>query len=316
VLVTGAAGFVGSWLLPELARAGHALVAADRAAHCAPRGEIPDLRQASLDVCDPAATQQLVAAVAAVRPRAVVHLAALAAPAEASADPTRALETNYLAVHHMVCALRARAPRARLLLVSTGEVYGRRAAGAPPAREQDPLAPSNLYAATKAAAEQRAVLAVEREGLDVVRVRPFNHTGPGRPTAYAEGSFAQQIAQAERAARAARVRVGNLAPIRDWSDVRDIVQAYRLLLEQGEPGEVYNACSGQGRSVAEVLAALRAHARVPVESDVDPARYEPVAPERLALLGDPGKLLRLGWAPRHSFASTLASLLDDFRARA
>ncbi len=171
----------------------------------------------------------------ATRPRYVVHLAAVAFPREAAQDPLEALRLNYGALDHLLGGIQLHVPDARLLYVGTGEVYGPRPDGAPPLREDDPLAPPNLYAATKAAAEVRATLAVEREGLDVVRVRPFNHSGPGRPPIYAESSFAQQIAQIERGEREPVLRVGNLDAVRDFSDVRDVVRDYTLLLEHGEP---------------------------------------------------------------------------------
>jgi GDP-4-dehydro-6-deoxy-D-mannose reductase len=312
VLVTGAAGFVGSWLLPELSRAGYPLIAVHRPGEAAGEHDLPELRWHSLDIREPAGVAELIAS---AQPAAVVHLAGIAVPAQATADPLLALETNYMAVDHLVRALDSHCPRARLLLISTGEVYGRRAAAAPAARELDPLAPSNVYAATKAAAEQRASLAAAQGGLDVVIARPFNHTGPGRPAQYAEASFARQIAQAEKNASRAGVRVGNLQPIRDWSDVRDVVHAYRVLLERAKPGEVYNTCSGRGHAVAEVLETLRGLARVPLAVQIDPARYEDVPADRLALVGNPSKLRGLGWTPRHPLAATLASLLDDWRTR-
>jgi GDP-4-dehydro-6-deoxy-D-mannose reductase len=313
VLVTGAAGFAGTWLLRELRAAGYPAVAAHRPGESRPADlTASELSWIELDVRDGPGVH---AAIAAARPAAVVHLAALAVPGDAARDPALALETNYGAVHHLVQALRAHAPRARLLLISTGEVYGRRAASAPPALEDDPLAPSNLYAATKAAAEQRAVLAAQRDGLDVVRARPFNHTGPGRPAAYAEASFAQQIAAAERASGPTQIRVGNLEPIRDWSDVRDVARAYRVLLESGAPSTVYNVCSGRGLRVREVLDALCARARVRLDVEVDPARFEPIDPERLALVGSPARLLQLGWIPTYALEATLGDLLEDWRGK-
>jgi GDP-4-dehydro-6-deoxy-D-mannose reductase len=325
ILVTGAAGFVGAWLLAELARAGYEQIALHRpgeapiafadlpvepAADAPPRGRPPEWAEADIRERD-----ALIDLVRRVQPRAVVHLAAIAVPSQAAADPAAAVATNLLAVDHLLHAVQRWAPHARTLLVSTGEVYGRRSASAAPASEHDALEPATVYAATKAAAEQRAALAVERDGLDVVRARPFNHTGPGRPPAYAESSFAQQIARAEQSGSDSVVRVGNLTPIRDWSDVRDVVRAYRILLERGEAGQAYNVCSGRGRSVREVLDFLRSRASVSVSVEVEPGRYEEVDPARLALVGSPVKLARLGWSARYSFETTLESVLADWRSR-
>ena len=255
-------------------------------------------------------------ALAEIAPDAVIHLAALAVPREAQAAPLDALRVNYTAVAHLLERLRRGVPRARLLFVSTGEVYARRALGAPPACEDEPLAPPNVYAATKASAEQLVVLAAERDGLDVVRVRPFNHSGPGRPPLYAESAFAQQVAQLEKRGGEPVVRVGNLEAVRDFSDVRDVAAAYLLLLERGARGEVYNVCSGAGRSIGSVLEYLMGRSSIPLRSERDPARFEPTVPEQVALIGDPARVHRLGWQPQYPFERTLDDVLDYWRARA
>ena len=307
-LVTGAAGFVGSRLLPLLA-------AADRA----PVGvHLPSLPPGAPEfewrACDLRERADVEALIADVRPAAVIHLAALAAPAEAERDPLEALRANVLALDALLAALRRGAPAARLLFVSTGEIYGPAPASAPPVRESAPARPANVYASTKAAGECRVQLAVARDGLDAVIVRPFNHTGPGRPPLYAEAAFAQQIARIERGAQDPVLRVGNLEPVRDYSDVRDVVAAYALLLERGVGGETYNVASGRGRPVRAVLEHLLARARVRPKLEVDPARFRAVAPDALALVGDAAKLRALGWQPKHALEDTLDALLDFYRS--
>jgi GDP-4-dehydro-6-deoxy-D-mannose reductase len=309
VLVTGAGGFVGSYLTAELRNAGASVAGTHLPAD--PEPAFP-IRWIPIDLTVREAVAKLVGELV---PDAVVHLAAIAVPRQAANAPLAALRVNYLATDHLLDALRRFAPRARLLLVSSGEVYGRRASGAAPAREDDPLAPESIYAATKVAAERRATLAVERDGLDVICARPFNHTGPGRPADYAEASFARQIAQAERS-DARSVRVGNLAAIRDFSDVRDVVRAYLTLLERGVRGETYNVCSGRGRSIRSLLDALCAQARVPIAVVEDPERFVPTSPDRMGLVGDSAKLRGLGWTPQIPFESTLESLLAYWRERA
>ncbi len=302
-LVTGAAGFVGGWLLPALRAAGHRVVATYR----------PDAPPARFDrhweAADLRAPEAVGALIARVRPRALIHLAAIAVPREAARDPAEALRVNFGAVAHLLRALARHAPSARLLLVTSGEVYGRRAAQAAPAREDDALRPENLYAATKASAERLATLAVEREGLDVIRARPFNHTGPGRPPLYAEASFAQQLAEIDAGLREPVVRVGNLEAIRDFSDVRDVVSAYLVLLERGERGAAYNVCSGRARTLRSVLQAMRERSRRPVRIEIAPDRFEELAPDRAALTGDPARLRALGWSPAHGFDETIGDLL-------
>jgi GDP-4-dehydro-6-deoxy-D-mannose reductase len=304
VLVTGAAGFVGGWVVPALRETGRRVVSLykpeDPPRRFEGEWEPVDLRDAA----------QVEDRVARLRPRAVLHLAAIAVPRHAEADPAEALRVNLGAVDHLLRALSRRAPEARLLLVSSGAVYGRRAADAPRARESDPLRPDSFYASTKAAAERRAERAVSREGLDVVRVRPFNHTGPGRPASYAETSFAEQIAEIIAGRREPAVHAGNLDAIRDFSDVRDVVAAYLLLLERGERGEVYNVCSGQGRTLRSVLETMIAAAQRPIRIAIDPERYEPAAPDAVALVGDPARLRALGWTPRFPVERTFLELVD------
>lgn len=307
-LVTGAAGFVGSWLVPALVERGARVVGARK-----PGLPCPDLPCEWLDA-DLRDADAVRGMLRRVQPAQIVHLAGLAAPRDAARDPLENQRLNYHAVDHLLGAMADTARGARLLLVSSGEVYGRREAGAPRARESDALLPPNAYAAAKAAAEQRGVLAAQ-QGLEVVRVRPFNHTGPGRPDGYAESSFAKQIARIERGDCAPLLRVGNLTPIRDFSDVRDVVAAYALLLERGVRGEVYNICSGRGRTVRSLVERLLRASRTETRIDVDPERYQPAPPGEIASVGDPGRLQRLGWQPEHEFDDTLVELLDYWRER-
>jgi GDP-4-dehydro-6-deoxy-D-mannose reductase len=269
VLVTGAAGFVGGWLLPELRARGGRVVGTYKP------GAPPASFEGEWEPADLREPEQVDALLGRVRPAAVVHLAALAVPREAARDVEEALRVNLGAVDSLIRAIAERSPRARLLYVGSGEVYGRRPAGAPPAREDDALRPETVYASTKAAADLRAALASERDGLDVVRARPFHHTGPGRPPVYAETSFAQQIAEIEAGVRDPVLRVGNLDVIRDFCDVRDVVRAYTLLLERGERGAAYNVCSGEGRTIRLLLARMMERARRPLRIEVDPDRFEP-----------------------------------------
>ena len=299
---------MGSWLVPALAERGARVVGLDRPG-AGPAQPLCDWL--AVDLRDGPATRS---AVARVEPEAVVHLAALAVPRDAAAAPTEALRANYGAVAHLLDAVADGAPRARVLLVSTGQVYRYRALDAAAAREDEPTAPANLYAATKLAAEQLGRLAA-RDGTHVTIARPFNHTGPGRPAVYAESSFARQVARLEKAGDACEVEVGNLTAVRDFSDVRDVTAAYALLLERGEAGATYNVCSGRGCSLQAILDTLIALARVRVDVRVSAERFEAFPAEAVASVGDPAKLRALGWAPEHALEDTLAELLDDWRSR-
>lgn len=309
VVVTGAEGFVGGWLVRELRAAQYDVIGVCKRG--TPRPDL-DVRWIDLDLRERAEVESLLAE---ARPTAVVHLAAIAVPRQAAADPDEALRVNYAAVDHLVCALLKHAPAARLLYVSSGEVYGRSGPDAPPAREDDALAPANPYAATKAAAEQRVALAVEQDGLDAIRVRPFNHSGPGRPADYAESNFARQVARLECSEAEPVVRVGNLEAVRDFSHVADVAAAYRLLLEDAQSGEVYNVCSGDARSMRSLLDHVLSRSRRPLRAEVDNDLFEPIEEAKLRLVGDGARIRALGWAPRHSVESMLDELLDDWRER-
>jgi len=307
--VTGAAGFVGSWLVPELRSAGHPVVGVRK-----PGTEVPELDLTWVDA-DLRAAGALDDTLRTAHPSWIVHLAALALPREAERDPGEARRMNEDAVDHLLSSIRAHSPHTRLLFVSSGEVYARRSLDAAPAREHDPIAPPNAYARTKAAGERRVSEAVRATGLDAVIARAFNHSGPGRPSDYAESAFARQVAELERSCDEDTVHVGNLNAVRDFSDVRDVVRAYRILLEHGERGAVYNVCSGRPRTLRSVLDHLLGRARRELRIAVDEARFEAIDPNAIGSFGDPSRMRALGWTPRYEFEDTLDALLDDWRAR-
>jgi GDP-4-dehydro-6-deoxy-D-mannose reductase len=291
VWVSGAAGFVGAWLLPRLARAGHESIAAARA----------------IDVLDAAAVD---ASIAAARPDAVVHLAARASVSDSFAEPAAAARVNYLGTLHVLRAVARRAPGARVLLVSSSDVYGG-AASAEPIGESAPLAPVSPYARSKAAAD-RLGAAFASDGLDVVRARPWNHTGPGQTDAYVASSFARQLAEIALGRREPVLRVGNLDVVRDFLDVADVVDAYARLLDPRVPPGAYNVATGVGTKIARLLELLAAHARLEPAVEVDPER---VRADRSSV-GDATKLrAATGWSPQIPLEDTLARLFDDWRER-
>lgn len=288
--MSGARGFVGSWLVPHLEAAGHVVVAVDR----------------EVDVCDPAAVDE---SIAAARPDAIVHLAALASVPASLADPAAAARVNALGALHVLRAAQRHAPAARVLLIGSGEIYG--GDGGAPFDESAPLRPGTPYARAKAAADRLGAVFAAR-GLDVVRARPFNHTGPGQGDAFVASSFARQLVEIEAGRREPLLAVGNLAAVRDFLDVADVVEAYRLLLERTVPADAYNVASGVGISIGALLDRLLAASRAKPELREDPARWRPAN----VSLGDAGRLRRAtGWAPRVALDDTLARLLADWRAR-
>jgi GDP-4-dehydro-6-deoxy-D-mannose reductase len=308
VLVTGANGFVGPHLVRALAASGA------RVRGCGvgdPPAGAPLDSWHPFDLFDPASAQ---AAIGAARPDAVVHLAGQASAAVSFRDPEGTFRANATGAWHVAEAVRRQAPSARLLLVSTSEVYGPRPAGSRVA-EDAPFAPVSPYAMSKAAAETLVGSHARVHGLDLVVARAFGHIGPGQSPRFVVPGWAEQIAAIEAGRAEPVLRVGNLEVTRDLSDVRDIVSAYVALLDRGARLGVYNVCRGEGIALADLLARLVARARVPVRVETDPDRLRPA--DLPWLVGDPSALTSLtGWSASIPLDRALDDVLDEWRARA
>ena len=308
VLITGAGGFVGPYLVDALQAHGHETHAVD----LAPPSDRLRATGATLhqgDLLDPPALHALIDH---VRPEAIVHLAGITFVPQAAREPDIAYRVNLHGTLAVLAALRDQVPTARLLHVSSSDVYGAVTPQDLPVNEQTPLRPLSVYAATKAAAE----IAVGQWGrahkLDVVIVRPFNHTGPGQAPTFVCSALARQVALAECGAQPAVLQVGDMNPIRDFSDVRDIVAGYVGLLERGRTGEVYNLCSEVGTSVADIIAILRGIAHLPLGVHRDPALRRPV--DVLRIVGSAAKARAdIGWVPVRSIETTLADAVATWR---
>lgn len=309
VLVTGADGFVGMWLVRELLGAGHRVVGAIRLGAAPPRG-LTAAERTRVDWHDfDLLSAESVAALGRVQVDAVVHLAAVASGSEARRDPGHAWTVNAAGTARLVEVLGTATGGGgppRFLFVSTGEVYG--SSGERPHREQDPIAPCSPYAASKAGAELAVRDAARRLGMDAIVARPFPHTGPGQSDRYVIPALARRLLVARRI-KAPAINTGNLEPVRDLLDVRDVVVAYRLLLEQGTPGAAYNVASGTGHSLRDVAWQLMEVLgyRAVLEADPNLAR----AGDLPRLVGDSAVLAQAtGWSPRYSFQQTLKDLVD------
>lgn len=288
VLVTGSRGFVGPWLLAHLSENGDEAV------------ELPETTDVTM-------AEAVAEAVTAAEPDAICHLAAQSSVSRSWADPTGTFMVNALGTLN-VCAGAARlARRPRVLLVSSSEVYGKVKPQELPVGEDRPMAPTTPYAASKAAAEMVALQSWLGEGLEVVRARAFNHTGPGQPEGFVVPDLAAQVVKAARG-QLDRVTTGNLEVSRDIIDVRDVVRAYRALLVHGRPGEVYNVCRGEAVMISDLLARLMQLARADVPVWADPARARPA--DVPVQVGDPSRIKALcGWAPELTLDQTLADIL-------
>ncbi|MGH7591612.1 MAG: NAD-dependent epimerase/dehydratase family protein, partial [Gemmatimonadales bacterium] len=306
VLVTGADGFVGQWLCRALLGAGHRVTGTHLTPEPMP-GILTAHERAAVDWLRLDLSDEGSIAVLATRPADwVVHLAGFASAGEAARDPGLAWVVNAAGTARVAHYLSRLPAPPVMLLVSSAEVYG---AGEPhPRRETDPIAPRSAYAASKAAAEIAAREVAQRTELKVIIARPFPHTGPGQTTTFVVPAFAARIRAARRDG-AATVAVGNLAPVRDLLDVRDVVDAYLGVLSRGVPGEAYNIARGEGVSVGEVFARLVRLLGASVRPVADPALVR--VADIPYLVGDPAKTLAAtGWRPRRSLDETLQDLVD------
>jgi GDP-4-dehydro-6-deoxy-D-mannose reductase len=290
--VTGASGFVGPWLRRHLEACGDQVV---------PAGHDFDVTEAD----------SVAEALIASRPDAVYHLAAQSSVGASWADATGTFRVNLFGTLHVLDAASACAPRPRVLLVSSAEVYGEVPAAGLPVPETAPFRPGTPYAASKAAAELAGLQAFLGRSLEVVRVRPFNHTGPGQGPGFVVPALARQVVEAALTG-ATVLKTGNLTARRDFTDVRDVVAAYRLLIERGAAGEVYNVCTGRSVLLLDLVERLLTLAGVDLTVEVAPERLRPVdVPD---MRGDPRRLQQAtGWQPAIDLDETLRDVLAYWR---
>jgi GDP-4-dehydro-6-deoxy-D-mannose reductase len=294
-LITGAGGFVGRHLVTHLEENGDEVAVLDH------EGDQP------VDVTDGAAVTKRIGE---QEPEVVYHLAAVSHVGQSWDAPERVWRVNAEGTLHVLRAC-VESGVARVLVVGSADEYGAVDERALPLSEDAPLRPLTPYGASKVAADFLALQAFLGDGLATLRVRAFNHTGPGQAPRFLVPGLAARIAAAEREGHD-EIAVGALDPVRDLIDVRDVVRAYRLLVERGEPGEAYNVCRGQAVSVADAAEQLLALASRPLRLVVDPELVRPVEVPRL--VGDPTKLrAATGWEPAISLEQTLADVLDEAR---
>ncbi len=305
VLVTGAGGFVGSYLVPQLLDAGHEVVAASLEPH-AGAGTL-SVRWEVFDLTDAGAVAECTGRVC---PEGVIHLAAQASVGGSWNDPQGTYRSNIEGTGNLLEAVKDLKPR--VLLVGSAQQYARPPDGRA-LRESDPQVAASPYALTKIAQEQMGLMYLSRYGVPAVFTRSFNHTGPGQSSEYAVGSFTSQIARLERLG-SGEMRVGNLDSWRDLLDVRDVARSYTLLLESGEPGEAYNVCSGHAVRMGDVLDRLLEVAGLKEKVQVHEQNIHlSAAADRL--VGDPSKIsAAVGWAPEIPLDRSLADTLDWYRS--
>jgi GDP-4-dehydro-6-deoxy-D-mannose reductase len=335
-LITGAGGFAGRYLVAHLAAATdwelwgttrpHKAAPPEVAPHVATSrrgshtGRRPldsawatqhRLRLAPVELLDYAGTRDLLAD---LRPDFIFHLAAQAIVQQALRDPEATLVNNIVGELNVLRAVQELGLTPRILLIGSSEQYGHVRPEDLPVNEDTPFRPENPYAVSKIAQDMLGLQYFVTYKLPIIRVRPFNHIGPGQSEQFVTAAFARQVAAIEAGLQEPILRVGNLSAERDFTDVRDMVRAYHLAITEGEPGAVYNIGSGQGTAISTILDTFLSMSKVAVQIERDPARLRPADVPRIVC--DARRFREYtGWQPVISLQQSLSDILNDWRMR-
>lgn len=311
ILITGIAGFAGSHLAELLLGDGEEVFGSVLPGENTRNVDAFESKLTLLS-CDLRNADAACKLVAEVKPDEIFHLAALTFIPDSFADPRFTFDTNLYGTLNLFEAARTLSNDVRVLFVGSADEYGLVRKDELPIKENNPLRPTNPYSVSKVSASMLAYQYGFSGHIHVVRVRPFNHTGPRQSPRFVCSDFARQIADAEKGRRPAEIHVGNLKPKRDFTDVRDVVRAYRDILRRGEPGEVYNICSGTAVAVDEVLRVLLGLSGRPLRIVESSTRARESDVEEIR--GDFGKIEKaVGWRPRIAFEKTLEDTIDYWR---
>jgi len=309
-LITGAGGFVGGHLCDYLlTHTDWQLLGTVYPGPVDDRQPAPSLSLVQADLRDPGRVAELVEGFG---PDVIFHLAAQSFVPSSFADPWDTLENNIRAQLNVLEAVRRLRRPVRVLVIGSNEEYGSPRPEELPLTEESPLRPANPYAVSKVAQDFLGLQYYLAYGVETVRLRPFNHTGPGQSPRFVVPAFASQIARIEAGLQEPVMRVGNLDVARDFTDVRDIVRAYYLAATQGQPGEVYNLASGKPQSVRGLLDTLLSLSTAEIQVEVDPGRYRPT--DTPVAYGSAERFRhQTGWEPQIPFEQTLRDVLEYWR---
>ncbi|MCP4547851.1 MAG: GDP-mannose 4,6-dehydratase [bacterium] len=309
IFITGITGFVGKHLTLHLAAAGHRIQGIAWQPESEP-GSCTQLGDAKVHNVDLATEPSVESLVIEYQPDVIYHLAAQSSPRLAIEDPVGTFQANVTGTLRLLEAQRKTVPSARLIFISSSEVYGQ--AGDAPLRETDPLRPCNPYGASKASAELLVAQYGRAWNLPYVIMRSFTHTGPGQMPLFVIPAFARQVARIEAGLQEPVMRVGNLAAQRDYLDVEDVVAAYSLLLKGEQTAATYNLCRGEAHSIIEALNLMLARSTREIKVETDPALMRPV--DTPLLVGSAEKFRRAtGWSPHVSFTAMVERVLAYWR---
>ena len=291
VLVTGASGFVGTHLVEHLSKCGIRTVA---------------WRRDTIDLLDRDLVRKYIND---LNPETIYHCAGAPHVASSWDDGARPFESNVLATHYLLDAIRRTGKKCRILLPGSATVYQ---PSTQAVTEEHPIEPSSPYAISKLAQEKLGIKALAEDSIEVILTRSFNHTGPRQAPSFAAPSFARQLALIESGRVEPIIKTGNLNAQRDITDVRDVVRAYHLLMEQGRPGVLYNVCSGVAYAISDVLDELRQNISCEVQVSVDQKLLRKNDTD--VQLGDPSRInSETGWTPTISFNHMLKDLLNYWK---
>lgn len=312
ILITGIGGFVGHHLVRHLVDTISGVELYGAVIEPTPDLDTAVIAAHVVDLRDPDSTTRLLER---VQPERIYHLAAQASVSQSFEAPWETLENNIRGQLNLIQGCLTLGLTPRILIISSGEIYGSVRPEDLPVSEDAPLRPPNPYSVSKVAQDMMGLQYFLSHRLPIMRARPFNHFGPGQRPGFVVPDFARQVAMIEtQPKRPTEVKVGNLSARRDFTDVRDIVRAYRLIMEAGTPGEVYNVASGATHSIQEVLDTLLSYAHREIAVQVDEALKRPV--DIPIICGDSTRLRQAtGWQPTIPFEQTLLDVLNDYRQR-
>ncbi|MFC1513943.1 GDP-mannose 4,6-dehydratase [candidate division KSB1 bacterium] len=313
IAITGAAGFVGNYLIRELRYKSvgeDEIIGLEQAEFTKEALELLD-GSWKVDITEIGSLEKVLKE---IKPDIIYHLAALSSVALSLKDPFKYFYVNQLGTLNLLeVAVNALDKHPLMLIVGSADIYNVSEDGKP-ITEETSFNPLNPYAVSKAGADFLAEIYWKNHGLKTIRSRSFNHIGPGQLANFALPNFAKQIARIERGLQEPVIMVGNLEARRDFTDVRDVVKAYRLIVENGTPGEVYNVCSKRGYTVGEALDMLLDLSQVDIDIERDPERMRPS--DKPVLIGDNNKIKRdTGWQPEIRIEKTLEELLNFWRLK-
>lgn len=305
VLVTGAGGFVGTYLLKELVIRDHQVFAGTRNTRSVFDDSIYELY---LNLFDKVSIENIIKE---IKPDGIIHLAAQSNVKISWDDPINTFNINTIGTLNLIDAICKYSPLTKLLTIGSSEEYGLSAKSGSPLTEEAPCLPQNPYAISKYSMGSLAIQIAQKSNINIIHVRPFNHFGPGQKEGFVISDFASQIARLELQDKPF-INVGNLEAIRDFTDVSDVVDAYISLLENDVDPGIYNVCSGEPREVREILNYLLEEARIDIKVKVDLNRYRPA--EIPIFIGSYEKIKKsTGWVPKRNFNRSITETLDWWR---